>query len=400
MTNMSKKAVLALTLSISAIAGCSKAPAPTQVPAQPSTVSPADAIVVKDISQVKPANGSTVAPCPQGPWNADCRYIAFTACNGANGSLFLWDNQIQDVYILNGALAGLSPVNESVAGQKHVEGPEDCAMLDELNPQAFADGKVLFSFGRDVYVYDMVAEQRVAVAQDGQALQFGGPRASVTADGHEIAYVSERGTIVLKVLDNNAYTYSRELTKIAAEAQSLNDAHGNGVIYDAQISGDGRWIAVNIDGILYLYDVANPHLFQLLPLSGSALAGEANRIGHVAISYDGRFVAFTTNDRPTTAQAGAVGTTDIRLLVLDRQTGMIDTVPYANLGYSVGGKLAILDPIFCYDGRSLMFEIETESGFRVWKYDLLNESLRGLVTLNNALGETGSQNLVSQTNLN
>ena len=92
MTLTSKKAALALTLSLSAVAGCAKAPAPT-APASPNQNSANNgnaAVVVKDVNQVQPAGGNVQlnAPCPPAPpppglppiWNADCRFIAFTAC--------------------------------------------------------------------------------------------------------------------------------------------------------------------------------------------------------------------------------------------------------------------------------------------------------------------------------
>jgi len=421
MTDKTKKALLAATVSMTAIAGCTKAPTTTA----PVTPQPGQATVVKNASDVKPVGGVAdipAAPCPQpgavALFNADCRFIAFTACrpgyyNDEAGSLFLYDDALKDVYVLNGALAGLSTeVSDITDSQKGVAGTSSCSTLETINPFAFADGKVLFSFGHYVYVFDMVAEERVAVAFDGQSENKGGPRATVTADGHLLAYISNRGTVVLKETDGAYYTKTRELTKIAAEAQvlgDLNDDHygETGVIYDLAISGDGRWLVVNIDGILFLYDVANPHLFQLLPLGGDALAGKPDRIGHVAINFDGRFIAFTVNRKRVDDQQNygnyLVGDNDSRLLVLDRQTGYIDTVPYANLGDNISGangyKPIILDPVFCNDGRSLFFEILVGNTFKVWRYDLLNETLRAMVILNNVLGEDVDDILISRPDL-
>ncbi|HEY9898951.1 MAG TPA: hypothetical protein V6D00_07190, partial [Pantanalinema sp.] len=250
MANSTKKALCALTLSVSAIAGCAQGapntpnpqPQPGNTNGGPVVINPGD---IKDTTPPVPV-------CPQpGLWNADCRFIAFTACRqekigqvvkdkkyyspykdasgnigyqeSANGTyeaytdgngykkyrqvlkvrsaggLFLWDEALHDVYILNGALAGL---NEHVSGiddtNKEVQGPSSCSELEQLNPYAFADGKVLFSWGHEVYYWDMVAEARVTVAFDGQSATFGGPRAVVTADGLLLAYVSNKGTVVLK----------------------------------------------------------------------------------------------------------------------------------------------------------------------------------------------------------
>jgi|GEM_PF-1536434 len=424
MTQVQKRALMALSLAMSATTGCTGSPTGTGPSPDQGGARPADPVVIRDANQVKPASAELVnAPCTTCPpaaapaaaagaaavaapiFNADCRFIAFSACIEAHrgcgeaGSLFLWDEAIKDVFILNGALAGLnSEVSDLTDSQKAVEGPSSCTSLAVLNPTAFADGKVLFSFGHQVFIYDMVSEERVTVAFDGQSEGKGGPRAVITADGGMIAYVSNRGTVVLKETDGAYYTKTRELAKIAAEANALynNELGDSGIIYDLDISGDGRFLVVNIDGLLYLYDVINPHLFQLLPLSGSALAGRPDRIGHVAINFDGRFVAFTVNERRADDQCGWRFDNDHRLLVLDRATGMIDTVPYPNLGVNLGGKKAtILDPVFCDDGRSLIFETKVLHNFKVWKYDLPSETLRAMVILNNVLGETGSDVLIS-----
>ncbi|MNT33995.1 hypothetical protein D3C72_1699480 [compost metagenome] len=160
------------------------------------------------------------------------------------------------------------------------------------------------------------------------------------------------------------------LTKIAAEADFVGRD-----VSDIDISGDGRWLVLNIKGMLYMYDVANPRLYQLLPLSSLALMGVGGAIGDVAISSDGRNVAFT-----------AAG----RLLVLDRQSGTIDTVPYTNM------EGTICNPIFV--GGALLFEIRTSNGYRIWKYDIATEQIRMMVVLNNTLGERGQDNLVSEPN--
>jgi hypothetical protein len=422
MTQVQKRALMALTLAMSATTGCSGSPTGTGPAPDQGGARPADPVVIRNSDQVKPASAELLNnPCPTCPpaaapaapagaavaapiFNADCRFIAFSACIEGRrghdaGSLFLWDEAIKDVFILNAALAGLnSQVSDLTDSQKEVEGPSSCTSLAVLNPTAFADGKVLFNWGHQVFIYDMVTEERVTVAFDGQSEGKGGPRGVITADGGMIAYVSNRGTVVLKETDGVYYTKTRELAKIAAEANARynNGHHDSGIIYDIDISGDGRFLVVNIDGILYLYDVLNPHLFQLLPLSGSALAGRPDRIGHVAINLDGRFIAFTVNDNRADDQEGWRFNDDHRLLVLDRATGMIDTVPYPNLGVNLGRKEAtILDPVFCDDGRSLIFEVKVGCNFKVWKYDIPSETMRAMVILNNVLGEAESDVLVS-----
>jgi hypothetical protein len=296
-------------------------------------------------------------PVPLDP----CRFFAFTACrktyDQAFGGLFLWDEELQDIYLLGGALAGL-PLGT------------DCEALAALAPRALVDGRVLYSLGREIFLWEPVSEMRVTVAVDARAI-CPGPRARVSMDGALLSYVSQRGTVVLKETDGAYFTKTREPTAIAAEAAARAQAGGLGVIEDLDLSGDGRWLVFNLDGILYLYDILGAHLVQLLPLSGSALAGNADRIEEVAINLDGRIIAFIAGTR---------------LLVLDRQSGLIDVVPYANLGYVLDGAGGcVADPLFCRDGHGLLFALDAPGRRWILKYDVVDETLRGLTLLNNAL---------------
>ncbi len=397
MISKTKKALFAATMSMVALAGCAQPPANSPGP-----------VPVVDGGNQNPSGGVTVQPPGAVPppiaepayWNFDCRFIAFEAAidsdklnssghwvsgvpNTTIGNLFLYDEVLKDVYIMNAAIAGLDPWTYG----KTVDGITDADDLNTLNPYAFADGRILFEFGGFIYYYDIYSEERVTVAFDGRLQHFGGAQPAVTGDGAALVYINDQGLVVMKLLDGDFYTKTRVLTKIAAEAQFLGEVgkkghRAKGVILDVDISDDGRWIVVNIDGILHLYDVANPHLFQLLPLSGGALAGLTDRIGHVAINFDGRFIAFTISAK----KHDLYHDTDERLLVLDRATGYIDTVPYANLG-DLDTDDFIADPIFC--GNQLLFETYVGGAWKVWKYDMDTELLRAMVILNNVLGDVG-----------
>ncbi|HEY9897888.1 MAG TPA: hypothetical protein V6D00_01790 [Pantanalinema sp.] len=338
---------------ILAIAGCTQRALPDA-----GLIAPPSAIPVVEAppGPAPPAPGAI--PVPLDP----CRFIAFTACREnrgkAFGGLFLWDEAVQDIYLLGGALAGL-PLDD------------DCDGLDALCPRALIDGRVLFSLGGTIYLWEPLTETRATVALDARA-DHGGPRARISMDGRLLAYVSHKGTVVLKETDGAYFTKTRELTKIAAEAEARSRSGGDGVIEDLDLSGDGRWLVLVLDGILYLYDVLSTRLAQLLPLGGEALALDGGRLLEVAISLDGRFIAFV---------AGA------RLLVLDRASGMLDAVPYANLGLGLDAQVNCpAVPRFCGDGRGLLFALV--AGGRRWilKYDVIDETLRGMTLLNNALG--------------
>lgn len=344
------------------LAGCGRVPDP--LPARQADPHPP--------SLVSPAGN---APRTVLPPAAD-RYLAFTACRVGDraGGLYLWDAAVQDVYVLDGAIAGLWPLT------KTVRGPEDCEAIAQLNPRAFGTGRILFSFGSKVFVYDLLAEVRITLATDGRSYAQGGPRAVVSRDGSVLVYVSSAGTLVLKAGDPIYSTKGRELAKIAAELAAMARRKGyGGILEDFDLSADGKTLVLNIDGAVYLYVIGTPRLYEAAPLDGTALAGMGDGFGHVAISPDGKLVAATI-----------VGQ---RLLVFDCERHVVDTVPYANLGD--GDPVIVWDPLFGLDGRSLYFETRVGDTLKLRCYDLETETLRTLAILNDVLGEDTDDILVS-----
>lgn len=374
-----------LATTVSLCAACSTTPTttpqPTPVQPVPQTVAPAGGQpydlpgpVVGDPCP-QPIPPVLVPPVPMPPVYP--RFVAFTAQAFCSGSLFVYDDAVKDVYILNGALAGLD-----YAGLPFVQ-------LQAIEPTFYGESRVLFDFAGCVYYYDMITEERVTLAFD--AFPCGAhPRIS---ENGILVYIDVYGNVVLKLEGDTPFlAKSRTIAKIAAEREVQlgfpGYYYGGFDFYvpvcDVDISADGRWIVTTINGKLYLYDVVNPHLFQVLPLGGLDLSTLPSNIGHVAISPEGRFIAFTVCGGGTS-----------RLLVLDRQTGLIDAAPYPNLGY--GGFASIHNPRFL--GDALFFEICTGTGFKVWRYDLQTELLSALVILNNTLGELGTDTLLSNPRL-
>ncbi len=377
------RGLTALAASLTLTVACTKAPnapAPTVPEPLPQPIAKAGGAPVKSAPEplaepcpapVVPAPPAVLPPPPPPP--VCPRFVAFTSQAFCNGSLFVYDDAIKDVYILNGALAGLD-----VVGLPFIQ-------LQAIEPTFYGDSRVLFDFAGCVYYYDMITEERVTLAID--ALPCGAhPRISETGI---LVYIDVYGNVVMKYeADGPFFAKSRTITKIAAEREVQLGFPGYYYpgypfyypVCDVDISADGRWIVVSLNGKLFLYDVVNPHLFQLLPLGGLDLTTIPSNIGHVTISPDGRFIAFTVCDGITS-----------RLLILDRQTGLIDTAPYPNLG--LGGYASIHNPRFL--GDCLFFEICTGTGFKVWRYDIHTELLAAMVILNNTLGELGTNTLIS-----
>lgn len=367
---------LAASAAIALSVGCSHAP--TTSP-RPTTLPPVSRDVVPQGGQPAPVDPCpqppapvVTDPCPQPPLPlASGRLVAFTARSFCSGMLFVYDDVAKDVYVLNGALAGL-PFAAVTPFQ-----------WQAVSAQCYGDRWVVFEFAGGIYAFDMIAQQRILLAADG--LCWGArPRISETG---LLVYLDLRGNVVLQQFGPAGFlapTVGVTLTALAAERDvQLGPDHYFwpdlpyfAPLCDVDITPDGRWIVASLNGKLYLYDVLNPHLFQLLPLGGGGLGKAPGNIARVTVSPDGRLIAFTV-----------CGPKGERLLLLDRETGLIDTVPYANLGLN-GPYTAVRNAKF-FDG-GLFFEVCTEVGSRVWRYDLTNGLVSGMVILNNALGEIGT----------
>lgn len=367
------------------LVGCSKPPAAVSPAPQPAPV------------MVAPAGGTDLLPLPAGPLSdpaADCpqpgpvaplpvppvlpRFVAFTALSCAAGNLFVYDDAAKDVYVLNAALAGLDGVYPGVTPFQ----------LQAIEPTFFGAGKVLFDYGGRIFYYDMITEERVTLALD--AFCFGAhPRISETGT---LVYINREGCVVMipGAVDTPFLGKPRVLSKIAAEIDVQSGLGWPGLpffrpVCSVDISADGRWIVAAINGKLYLYDVASPNLAQLLPLGGPELGLAPGNISRVTISPDGRLIALT-----------ACSGFNERLLILDRASGLLHTAPYPNLGL-VAPWSTVANPRFLGDG--LYFEVLTPLGARVWRYDVNTELINALVILNNALGEAGTNVLISNPKL-
>ncbi|MBO9542837.1 hypothetical protein J7643_19790 [bacterium] len=367
------RALATTSAAIAFSVGCSQAPSTSPRPETPP--------ISKEVS---PQGGQpapvVTEPCPQPPVPVvpqppvlleTCRFVAFTARSFCSGMLFVYDDLEKDVYVLNGALAGL-PFATVTPFQ-----------WQGVSAQCFGDRWVVFEFAGGIYAFDMIAQRRILLAPDG--LCWGArPRISETG---LLVYINLRGNVVLQQFGPAGFlepVVPVTLTLLAAERDVQlgpdryfwPDLPYFAPLCDVDITADGRWIVASLNGKLYLYDVLNPHLFQLLPLGGGGLGKAPGDIARVTISPDGRLIAFTV-----------CGPKGERLLLLDRETGLIDTVPYANLGLN-GPYTAVRNAKFF--GGCLYFEVCTDVGTRVWRYNLDTSLINGMVILNNALGEIGT----------
>ncbi len=266
------------------------------------------------------------------------RLLAFPAEEGGFTTLFLWDEWLGELYLLNGALAGLIPV---------VDG--------SLRPRVFGKGKkLLFTVGDRSFFWDMELEERTTPVTDGRSALAGGPQTVVTPDGKWLAYVSNRDTVVLKRADGRYIAKTIELTKPAAE----------GPLLDVDMTVDGTVLILNLGGRLFLYDVVGKRLALVAPLDAEAFDGK-DGLREVAISPTGLAYA-------STARGG-------RVLLWDAERRAIDVLAGVNLALG-----RIVDLYFVSEDLLILETVGVEG--RLWCYDRRTGLLRLLVALTDPLG--------------
>jgi hypothetical protein len=267
------------------------------------------------------------------------RYLAYTVWQSGFGNLFLWDAWSWEVWILNGALAGLVvPAHAS------------------LRPRIFGSGKkVLFTVGDKAFFWDFEKEERTTPVTDGRAAELGGPQAVVTPDGKWIAYVSLRETLVIKVADGVNIPKTIEPVEVAAE----------GPVWDLDMTGDATRFVLNIGGRAYFYDHWYRRLAYVLPLDGGSLAGKDDGLREVAVAPSGWAYAFAWESR--------------RVALTDALGRVIATLPTVDL---LDGR--IVDLYFLSDDL-LVLEVACGGALRVFAYDCWSGLVRALAFVNDPL---------------
>jgi Tol biopolymer transport system component len=304
--------------------------------------------------------------------SADGRYVAFTsdASNLVPGDT----NEVRDVFRKDRLTGEVVRVSVGPGGVQ-ANGESYTSYLTAIS----ADGRyVCFASGatnlvphdtnrvEDVFVRDVVAGVTTRVSVGSGGLEADGPSdaASISADGNRIVFES-RATNLLPQALPPFHVYVRDLaagvTRLASVDSSGNPADAASS-YPA-ISGDGNVVAFlsnahNLTGgippfavpyAFYLHDLATGEtrlgVFSLAVLSGERFAGYAS------LSYDGRRVAFASDD-PDLVFGDTNDGPDA--YVIDVPTGTVQRVSASWIG-GAGG--AVLDfPKISADGRFVGFE--------------------------------------------
>ena len=263
------------------------------------------------------------------------------------GLFFLWDQVIQDVYFIRGATAGF--------GESEV-----------LQGNAFGDGRVLFQVGEAIYYYDIYSEERVTIAFDARDASLGGAKPVATRTGTSITYINQQGVVVRKIRNGDFYTTTKVLGNVFS---SVGNAE------DIDVSDNEKLLIVSSYGRVHVYDLIGESLTRLEleanAIVQAALSHDIPYIQDVAISSDGRLVAFT-------AYGSSTPKNEVKLFLLDRTNGTVSEVSSMIVANPASGNHY---SSLVFAGGLLYFVKRAGDDASLWTHDLASHVTRFVLPL-------------------
>jgi Tol biopolymer transport system component len=311
------------------------------------------------------ADGSSGLPCI----SADGRWIAFVTSATNLGLEGAGVQILPSIYLHDRETGKTELVSVSLGGESDYEGTGAPAISADGRYVAFAslaNNLVPGDTNRrcDVFVRDCVVKKtvRVSVASDGSEADLGtGYMASISADGRWVVFESEatnlapgQTQIAWRLYVHDQLTGQTEMLPLPPEVEPF--------VGSPVISGDGQWVAfvaaplVHQDGLqrelaLYLYDRKTEGTERVALLLRKAHAYIHNQ-GFVALSYDGRWAAFVSEE----GSAADDEEGDYHILIYDRLARKLQ-----RLGIYVDGEFRKPNgpqgylPAISLDGRWVAF---------------------------------------------
>ncbi|MBI1815944.1 MAG: PD40 domain-containing protein [Deltaproteobacteria bacterium] len=304
--------------------------------------------------------------------SADGRYVAFNS--GASNLVAGDTNGSLDVFVHDRVTGTTERVSVDSTGAQ--------GNSSSGSPSISADGRyVAFTSNAsnlvagdtngfaDAFVHDRVtgATERVSVDSIGAQGNSGGYAASISADGHYVALVSDASNLVAGDTNGFADAFVHDRMTGATERVSVDStgAQSNGRTYTASISADGRYVAFGsgasnlVTGDTHGYVAVFVHdrmtgATELGSVDSTGAAGSGTAYA-ASISADGRYVAFASDARLVAGDTNANGD----VFVHDRMTGATELVSVDGTG--VQGNGVSYAASISADGRYVAFGSEASN---------------------------------------
>ena len=306
--------------------------------------------------------------------SADGRFVVFTssATNLTTGVTY------PEIYVRNLQSSTTTPVSVSSSGV-----PADSYTY---GGSISANGRfVVFSTGADnlyprsvlnvtngVYVRDLIqgVTEREDIAPDGTPANGTSFNGAISADGRFVAFVSNASDLVSGVSGMQVYLRDRTTGKTVLISAAIDGSPANAGTSSVAISADGRYVAFvsnatnlvsqNTNGLseAFVRD-AEAGTTYLASVSSSGVPANAyiydnNGGWPLALSADGRFVAFTS--QATNLVAQPTDGSSMHIFLYDRQLQQNTLVDVDSVGTPLGGWSQFLNPVMSADGRFITFD--------------------------------------------
>ncbi|MBN2492086.1 MAG: PD40 domain-containing protein [Planctomycetes bacterium] len=225
----------------------------------------------------------------------------------------------------------------------------------------------------DVYVHDGVRRRTLRVTVSANLTETDGPSGrtaiSMSADGGIVVYDSTATNLVPADTNGAADVFATDLVTGKTERISVSTtgSQADGPSFATAVSGDGRWaafasdatnlVATDANGVrdVFLRDRTTGTTTRVsVDSAGREADGDSGRSG-VAVSFDGRFIAFDSSASNLVA-GDTNGQRDI--FVHDRVTGVTELVTPGRSGPANGESRL---PAISEDGRFVAFASEASN---------------------------------------
>jgi TolB protein len=306
--------------------------------------------------------------------SADGRYVVFstTATNLATGNTY----QYPEVYVRDLHSSTTTPASVSNSG---VLADSACYGGNISSNGRFvvfwsdADnlytGSVL-NGNSGVYVHDLSlgSTEREDIAPDGTPANGASFGSAISADGRFVAFVSNASNLVSGVSGMQAYLRDRNTRKIVLVTAAMDGSPASSDLVDLAISADGRFVAFvsnatnlvsqNTNGLdeAFVRDVPAgvTYIVSVSSAGAPANASVLNNSGlALALSADGRFIAFSS--KATNLVSEPLDDIVTHVFAYDRQAQRNFLVDADSVGTPLGGWPSFTNSAISADGRFVAF---------------------------------------------
>ena len=314
---------------------------------------------------VQSNGGSTTAAM-----SSDGRYIAFAS---AATNLVAGDtNGVNDIFVHDRQTGTTTRVSVNSSGDAGNGGSRFPALSGGGRYVAFESGATNLVAGdtngmRDIFLHDRQtgSTRRVSVSSSGQAANGHSEYPSLSADGRFIAFASAASNLVAGDTNGALDVFLRDTQTNTTTRVSVSSAgtQGNGISYDAALSGNGRFIAFgSAASNLVANDTnGNEDIFIHDRRTGATTRVSVGRRGRAAngpsfypaVSATGRFVVFSS-----VASNLVSGDTNGTVDTFVRDRGIAFTQRVSLNSDAVQANRAAVNPAVSGNGRFVAFESE------------------------------------------